>query len=288
MVESSPIRVAVPRAVVDVQRTHRESRPVDLESDYYEDDDEDDSIEITPGAVAAYPGGIENLRVKGQLSDVGRYSGAGGMDIEECTTYPQINSTSLSNDDPPRELDAAASNDTPKLFFTKRELILSIVCLLLVVLPIGLGLGLTMGNEDPPASTTLPPTQPPSSPLEDFLRQQLSEFSLDGSTVWDDPQSPPNRAVQWLANNDTANWQNSTHPERLQQRYSLAVLYFATSADDPWKQSFRFLTDTEECTWNSAMIEEENTNAADRGVFCNDLGQVIEIKLGMYSCGRKE
>jgi len=82
-----------------------------------------------------------------------------------------------------------------------------------------------------------------------------------------DPNTPQGKAINWLVNEDTAllcpNEQYGC-PNRLQQRYTLAVTYFATGGDqwsmcsrydekcgteDPFKLQTNFLSGNHECTW---------------------------------------
>ena len=148
----------------------------------------------------------------------------------------------------------------------------------MIVLPVGLGLGLTLGSSDDPIESepTSSPTAPLFSPEELELREQLVQFSSTNTEVWDDPESPQNMAVRWLVNVDTQ-WQDQ-NVERLHQRFALAVFYYSTRGDSSWTDSFKFLTDAHECTWNDDISSKESI-----GVVCNDDDQVTAIDIGKYN-----
>jgi hypothetical protein len=183
----------------------------------------------------------------------------------------------------PSELRAEPNDTTDPnertFWFTKREkLRLALGCFFLVGLPLGLGLGLGFGlalNKDD-GSKSKSPTSAPFT-LQDELRVKLAEFFMDGDSVFDDPISPQNLAIEWLAG-DTV-WQIENSTLRMERRYVLAVLYYSTQGDT-WQEKYDFLTDSDECTWNKRDGEQDRINW--KGVICNEEDEVAEIVLGMY------
>jgi hypothetical protein len=236
------------------------------------DDDEEDfeDEEVVPGAFAV--GDQEVRRHKGRLTattnvtrGVDMNLGMGmGMYMEEDTSATGA----------PSELQAEPDDQTdPKertIWFTKREKILAFGCFLLGVLPLGLGLGFGLALNKDDGGKVKSPTSAPFT-LQDELQVKLAGFSMDGDSVFDDPMSPQNLAIEWLAE-DTV-WQVEDSTLRMENRYGLAVLYYSTRGET-WKEMYEFLTDSDECTWNN--VDEE------KGVICNEEGQVTGIVLGMY------
>jgi hypothetical protein len=84
-------------------------------------------------------------------------------------------------------------------------------------------------------------------------------------------------AIEWLAG-DTF-WQIENSTRRMETRYGLALLYYSTQGGK-WQETYEFLTDSNECTWNNG--DEEQNRTMWKGVICNEEDQVAEILLGMY------
>jgi hypothetical protein len=170
----------------------------------------------------------------------------------------------------------AEEDDTEKIEGGVRKGIAMLLCggLLLVAVAVGVGVGVTLNKDD--GAKYESPTSAPFT-LQDELREKLASFSLDGDSVFDDPVSPQNLAVEWLAENTV--WQVENSTLRMETRYGLAVLYYSTQGDK-WQETYEFLTDSDECTWNNG--DEEQNRTMWKGVICNEEDQVIGISLGMY------
>jgi hypothetical protein len=106
---------------------------------------------------------------------------------------------------------------------------------------------------------------------QERLQSQLAYLSSD-SNVWEDDSSPQFLALTWLANNDTVDERDIP---RVEARYALATLYFATNGDE-WKDNLQFLSpNVHECHWNSR---------SQGVVSCNADWEITGLVFGMYLC----
>jgi len=78
-----------------------------------------------------------------------------------------------------------------------------------------------------------------------------------------DPNTPQGQATQWLTFDDPAAIDPCTYPS-VEQRWALAVLYYAT-AGESWNNGEGWLSAEPECTW--------------AGVTCNEDGMVTSLAL---------
>jgi hypothetical protein len=146
----------------------------------------------------------------------------------------------------------------------------------------------------PPPPTLTPSMGPLTSPNE-FLGQQqpstsqsptarttalidfINNITLSGRTIVasDNATTAEDLALQWLVANHATSWSPNTTAvqwHQLQQRYSLATLWFANarhggrSALDAWYNTSYWLTDMNECQWygvtcrGSLAVAENATN----------------------------
>jgi hypothetical protein len=93
----------------------------------------------------------------------------------------------------------------------------------------------------PPTSTLAPCDDPEMR--TDIITDRLREISGDSI---DDQESPQGEAADWIINVDDI---NQCAPN-LDQRYALAVFYFATNGDD-WENKMDWLSPALECNWFS-------------------------------------
>jgi hypothetical protein len=296
--KASPIAIRKSGISVRSRRSTQRHRDGDITviSNLIDEEHVDDE-EAVPGAFAV--GDQEERRQKGQLTEltassmnmtrggnmhVGQLNEltassmnmTGGGDIH-MGTYNMEEETSATG--APSEFQVEPNDKTDPnertSWFTKREKILALVCFLLVGLPLGLGLGLGMAfDKDDGGKSESPTSAPTTLTLQNELRAKLAGLSTDGDSVFDDPGSPQNLAIEWLAL-DTI-WQIERNTLRMETRYGLAVLYYSTQGDT-WQETYEFLTDSDECTWHNG---DEDHNR--RGVICNEEDQVTGISLGMY------
>jgi hypothetical protein len=233
--------------------------------------------EIRPGAVAAYPGQDGPVyRTKGQLTEQQRLSAgviqtsapsdavAGGDDTpggETCDDNDQ-EQPPPSPPSPPPAMQTRPEESSNK-FLSRGRILLVLASL--VVVALGLGLGLSLGGKDESKDEskdgTNDKTEAPTFVTE--LQQHLEQFSADPS-LWEDPDAPQSKALDWVVED------GESDTSRVESRWALAVLYFATRGEE-WKESFNFLTASHECEWNYDD---------SFGTTCNDDKQVIEINLG--------
>ena len=90
-----------------------------------------------------------------------------------------------------------------------------------------------------------------------------------------DSSTPQSRAIEWLINNDSL--QLCPGDATFVQRYSLAVLYYATNGDS-WQRcsqnestacgGARFLSGVSECQWT--------------GVSCDNAGDIAQLNIGTF------
>jgi hypothetical protein len=175
---------------------------------------------------------------------------------------------------------------TPSPFGRKerRFLIGAALALLLVVgVILGVTIPLTTNNnnnkDSPSIDSVVTPTQsqsPSQSPAPtactslDCLTEILLQNEVSDAEALQDDSSPQFLALRWLANNDTMVLdQDSTRPVILVERYVLALLYFATSAEGVL-DGLNFLSASSVCDWNN----EEG------GVICNGDDSVVALLLG--------
>ena len=131
-----------------------------------------------------------------------------------------------------------------------------------------------------------PDKTPKDVPLSDydFLLETLSEVSP--SDLLQDNTTAQSSAFQWLLNKENnytmglvqraRNATSSNEVTILQQRYILALLYFATNGTASWESGFNFLNDTSVCDWppKDDLTEEDLERETTPGVHCDDKGLV--------------
>mgnify|MGYP006914663425 CR=1 FL=1 len=86
-----------------------------------------------------------------------------------------------------------------------------------------------------------------------------------------DESSPQFKGLAWLANTD-ASKVNKNDQARLEARFALAMLYFATQGEG-WFGDLQFSTNFHECNWTSSA-------EARQGLACNVDDEVISIIIG--------
>jgi hypothetical protein len=120
-----------------------------------------------------------------------------------------------------------------------------------------------------------------SAQKDESLRQSIIrskiEYLNSNSSVFDDPTSPQGLALTWLAKEDAADIDEDDQA-RLETRFALAELYFATQGET-WNDRLRFLTGVHECYWTSSTYSADKS---PRGIECNSDEQVIGLTFGTY------
>ena len=141
--------------------------------------------------------------------------------------------------------------------------------LLLIVIGVGAGVGIASGSDsgDPAAPKPIPPTEvPTASPTPMFNQEEAAKAELARSyivpkissdEVLDDVTSPQSEALQWLVRDEGVTIAEDL-PERdienLENRYVLAVLYFALGGDR-WFDDSGWLTSEDHCNWTDIACE---------------------------------
>jgi hypothetical protein len=177
-----------------------------------------------------------------------------------------------------------AHDDLDEGSFKKGLCAVLCVGILVIGVAVGVVLGVTGGDgNENPATPPGPPVEagPPSiDGLETSrlvtIRDVLSYISGEDSTVLLEPTSPQYEALTWLAERDAAGI-DETDVQRLEARYALATLFYATDGFR-WTNRLEFLSERHECDWSPDPIQPFR-----RGVSCNGDMEVVSIFLGEYS-----
>jgi hypothetical protein len=163
-----------------------------------------------------------------------------------------------------------------------RKEVWAVVCCIIVLIGVAVGVGVAVASPecDDCVISTPSPTDASiaESPRLVLLREALMHLSTDPS-VLQDPATPQYDALVWMADEDEAAI-DLEDTNRLEVRYALAALYFATNGDN-WFRNLGFLSPTHECDWFVELDQGENsTTTVAAGVSCNDEDEVLAIKLG--------
>jgi hypothetical protein len=122
-----------------------------------------------------------------------------------------------------------------------------------------------------PAPTKAPTAAPTACASRDCLAEILLQNEVADAEALQDHSSAQFLALRWLANNDpTVLGLDSTSTVILVQRFVLAVVYFATSAEGGLNV-LSFLTASSVCEW--------------KGVYCNGDELVVALLLGKSKHG---
>ena len=120
------------------------------------------------------------------------------------------------------------------------------------------------GNDNPQGTApTMPPLERRRAMQEVLLSEAYAGNGVNATTsssTWllHDSSTPQNKALEWLAVKDDY-YVSLDDVDHLVQRYSLAVLFFATGGSvvndtsSRWVESFEFLQPTHECSWSGAL-----------------------------------
>lgn len=95
-----------------------------------------------------------------------------------------------------------------------------------------------------------------------------SDPVIEDESVLMNPDTPQGLAFLWLVEIDSTQLDpcDSSQRGRIEQRYTLATFYYATTANGAsWKDASGWLLDNDECSWF--------------GVTCQTSGQVMGLEL---------
>jgi hypothetical protein len=102
------------------------------------------------------------------------------------------------------------------------------------------------------------------------LENQLAHLSSD-PMVFQYASSPQRSALNWLV--DTAEVKVGDK-KRIETRYALAVLYYATGGPNNWHEDLGFLTNRHECEWT------RSSGLGSGGVGCDREGRIVNLQIG--------
>lgn len=151
--------------------------------------------------------------------------------------------------------DSSSSRKTRLIYLGLAALAMIIVVVVVVVVVTGDDEDSSPGTESPTAAPR-PPTYEehllsllePLYPPEDWMDMNITQ--LDGGT-------PQNLAYRWMIQSDSLyNQSIDVAPQLLIDRFSMAVLYYATNGPE-WFDQLKFLTpNTSVCEWHNDFVPE--------------------------------
>jgi hypothetical protein len=164
----------------------------------------------------------------------------------------------------------------------------ALAVLLVVGVILGVAIPLTTNKDkgSPSIDSTVRPTQSPAptkastaaptacTSRECLFGEILLQHEVSGAEALRDESSPQFRALRWLANDDPMVLDLDSTPT-LFERYILAVLFFATSAEG-WLDQRNFLSASSVCEWNNGQTQD---SLELRGAACNDDDLVVDLIL---------
>jgi len=106
-------------------------------------------------------------------------------------------------------------------------------------------------------------------------------LSLSGSAALELKSSPQHKAMCWIILDDPRSL-GSGSSKKLRQRYSAAVLYYATGGSG-WKRKDTWLTKSHECTWTGITCSWPDHNIVGIDLAYNNLTGVLPREIGALS-----
>ena len=134
----------------------------------------------------------------------------------------------------------------------RRYLLLAMV-ILVVAVSFAVAFGVQKSQKKTiPAPILTPTSRPSMPPAEDLSLQESIQFLLPAGTlrtIEQDPSSPQSLAFDWCSKDPNVD----AYPDwRIQQRFALATLFFATSGATAWKFTNGYMSyRVHECQWFS-------------------------------------
>lgn len=123
------------------------------------------------------------------------------------------------------------------------------------------------------------------------FKAYFSEFGISSRFSIEEPGTPQNKAVLWLADQDPRQLSVPTQSVRrssgyrAMQRYLLAVSYFQMGGTK-WAHRLGFLSGNNTCNWNQQMTSNITLRGSSGkvrsrtiGVVCDASGQVVNLSL---------
>jgi hypothetical protein len=146
------------------------------------------------------------------------------------------------------------------------------VVMLLVVATVSLvAVMFTDGNDLPNEEPSSAAAGEPASSREQAFQAIVEDLSGVDLLKDDSPQS---KALQWLVWQDPAKLEPTASERQIQERYILAVFYFATTGEE-WLDSYDFISEKHVCDWKNHDF--------GMGVTCDQASNTVQaILIGMY------
>jgi hypothetical protein len=107
--------------------------------------------------------------------------------------------------------------------------------------------------------------------LTDREQSLMDIFETVSAQGLDDAESPQSKAKEWMFHDDLLKLTPSAtvSPERIAQRYALAVFYFSTNGTESWSS-------------NNWLQGDECSNMYWTGISCNEDNEVRALAFGKY------
>jgi hypothetical protein len=244
--------------------------------------------------------------------DQEKRTGMQGGNSGHATTHKDGGDTDFQELEEPETLnvviDGTSPSDYPvegKRRQRRSRVLLAVAALGVVSVVLGLLFGFYVKNSSPPVTPTSTPTNSPSqspstsapspSPTQspsasavptaaavtDRFFSRLPPYSRE--LAESDPGSAQANALRWLQDDPLYNEYQNVY--RLNQRYSLAVLYFSTNGAS-WDNRTRWLSNENECSWytdSSADICEEGTRLSIINLQSNGLAGPLPQELELLT-----
>jgi hypothetical protein len=180
---------------------------------------------------------------------------------------------------------------TVRVFFRSRKvrMLMCMLSTLFIILALGTiysvtGFVFDKNADDPAAEDTYLPTSAPTTlgdlELEYFVQVALADHTRQALRRENSPQS---KALAWLRNNTDL----ESYPlSRRLQRFSLATFFYSTGGDRRWVDASGWLSDDDECTWNSGSNEPSICNKGEYEIWSmakNDMRGTLPKEISMLS-----
>ena len=152
---------------------------------------------------------------------------------------------------------------------TRRSVLILVTVLVAIVAVVVVVVVATTRNtkvDESPANQTQE-----ADPSITALQTRLEHLTSD-SSVFGDSSSPQRLALKWLAEQNDFG-EGDSNQVRLETRYSLAVLYYATNGD-AWVDGNEFLSSMHECNWTSS------SGLIAGGLKCDSSLQITGLDIG--------
>jgi hypothetical protein len=127
----------------------------------------------------------------------------------------------------------------------------------------------------------VPTSTPSPQEILKELQSLLSSVSFDSGTALKTPSSPQNKALNWLANNNT-NLEEYTDDQKI-QRYALATLFYSTNGTS-WDKKDEWISGFDECRWyNNGTSLCKSGSIETLSLWGNNLVGTIPDELALLS-----